>query len=123
MAKRVTSVPRLLSGLNPARMPVKPELTLCELVNKPPNERDWIFEPKLDGLRILAYFRRGGEVTLISRNDKPQDLQFPDVIAALHAACRGVPLLVDGEIVCLDDDGKSSFRKLQQRFHLTDPKR
>jgi bifunctional non-homologous end joining protein LigD len=61
----------------------------------------------------------GKRVTLISRNGKSQDFQFPDVVAALTKSLKK-PVLLDGEIVCLDARGRSSFRALQQRFHLTD---
>jgi DNA ligase D-like protein (predicted ligase) len=58
-------------------------------------------------------------VTLISRNGKSQDFQFPDIVQALGKSLSK-PALLDGEIVCLDERGQSSFRALQQRFHLTD---
>jgi bifunctional non-homologous end joining protein LigD len=45
---------------------------------------------------------------------------FPDVAAALQAALKH-PGVLDGEIVCFDDEGRTSFRALQQRFHLADP--
>jgi DNA ligase D-like protein (predicted ligase) len=99
-------------------MPREVSLMLCTLVADPFDDADWIFEPKLDGLRVLCRFD-GKRVTLISRNDKPQDFQFPDVVEALRKALSK-PALLDGEIVCLDERGQSSFRALQQRFHLTD---
>jgi hypothetical protein len=77
------------------------------------------FEPKLDGLRILARFDGRG-LTLLSRNNKPQEAVFPDVSAALRTALKR-PSVVDGEVVCFDAQGRTSFRALQQRFHLLDP--
>src|SRR4051812_23745299 len=88
------------------------------LVAQPFENANWVFEPKLDGLRTLVYFD-GREVRLISRNEKPQEGMFPDVAAALRTALRP-PAVVDGEIVCFDDRGRTSFRALQQRFHLKD---
>ena len=102
----------------PTPMPRTVELMLCTLVAEPFDDADWIFEPKLDGLRVLCRFD-GKRVTLISRNGKSQDFQFPDVVAALTKSLKK-PVLLDGEIVCLDARGRSSFRALQQRFHLTD---
>ena len=99
-------------------MPRAVQLMLCTLVPAPFDDPDWIFEPKLDGLRVLCRFD-GKRVTLISRNDKPQDFQFPDVAEALRKSLSK-PALLDGEIVCLDERGQSSFRALQQRFHLTE---
>src|SRR5688572_14346129 len=90
--------------------------TLLEHAFDHPN---WIFEPKLDGLRVLCKFGGRHEPTLFSRNDKPQNKQFPDVVAAVHRSLP-LPAVLDGEIVCLDERGESSFRVLQQRFHLED---
>src|SRR5689334_8428270 len=89
------------------------------LVDRPFDHPDWLFEPKLDGLRVLARFD-GRAVALVSRNDKPQEGMFPDVAAALRKALRR-PAVADGEVVCFDADGRTSFRALQQRFHLIDP--
>ena len=86
---------------------------------RPSTSRDWTFEPKLDGLRVLARFD-GRDLTLLSRNDKPQEARFPEIAEGLRAALSG-PAIVDGEVVCLDESGKTSFRSLQQRFHLDDP--
>src|SRR5262245_62123201 len=92
---------------------------MATLVDAPFDHPDWAFEPKLDGLRVLVSFDGRG-LTLISRNDKPQEGMFPDVAAALQKALAR-PAVLDGEIVCFDDRGRTSFRALQQRFHLTDP--
>ena len=94
------------------------ELMLCTLVAEPFDDQRWIFEPKLDGLRVLCRCERG-RASIISRNGKPQDFQFPEVVAALEESVTA-PALLDGEIVCLDERGRSSFRLLQQRFHLLD---
>src|SRR5436305_3483575 len=88
------------------------------LVDNPFDHPDWIFEPKFDGLRVLVRFD-GRELTLLSRNDQPQNFQFPDVAEALRAALPR-PTVVDGEVVCFDASGRTSFRELQQRFHLKD---
>ncbi len=89
------------------------------LVDAPFDHPGWIFEPKFDGLRVLVRFD-GRDLTLLSRNDKPQEAMFPDVAAALREALRR-PAVLDGEVVCFDDTGRTSFRALQQRFHLLDP--
>src|SRR5215831_18046782 len=89
------------------------------LVDRPFDHAGWIFEPKFDGLRVLVRFD-GHDLTLLSRNDRPQEALFPDVAAAMREALPG-PAVVDGEVVCLDAAGRTSFRALQQRFHLLDP--
>jgi len=91
---------------------------LCTLVGEPFDNPDWLFEPKFDGLRVLVRFD-GRELTLLSRNDQAQNFQFPDVAEALRAALPR-PMIVDGEVVCFDERGRTSFRALQQRFHLKD---
>src|SRR5436309_7566235 len=98
-----------------------PDLMLCTLVAKPFDKAGWIFETKLDGLRVLCA-SDGKQWKLCSRNDKPQNSFFPDIVKALQKSIRKQAVL-DGEIVCLDERGQSSFRLLQQRFHLVDPAR
>src|SRR5437763_13145531 len=106
----------LLTRLAPAAMPAAPVPMLCTLVAEPFDNPAWSFEPKYDGLRILGRFD-GQELTLLSRNQVAQNFQFPDIVAALRDSLAR-PAIVDGEIVCFDDRGQSSFRSLQQRFHI-----
>ena len=71
----------------PARRKTMPESSpmLCTLVDKAFDGAKWTFEPKFDGLRILA--RYDGEVlTLLSRNNKPQEARFPEIAKALRVA-------------------------------------
>jgi ATP-dependent DNA ligase len=109
-----TAVPR-----RPVPMPAAPQPMLATLMAEPFDHPDWIFEPKFDGLRIVARFD-GKQLTLLSRNGKPQNAEFPDIADALRASLHR-PGIVDGEVVCFDANGQSSFRLLQQRFHLKDP--
>ena len=110
---------RSLEGLPKASMPTAPAPMLCTLVDRAFDSPDWIFEPKFDGLRILARFD-GREVTLLSRNNKPQELRFPEIAEAIRESLHQ-PAIVDGEVVCFDAEGRTSFRELQQRFHLDNP--
>ena len=64
-------------------MPALPGAMLCTLVAAPFDHPAWIFEPKYDGLCVLACFD-GRELTLLSRNHASQNSQFPDVVAALR---------------------------------------
>ena len=109
----------LTTALKHATMPEHPELMQCTLVAEPFDDPDWIFEPKLDGLRVLSRFD-GHRLRLLSRQHKAQNTQFPDLIAAL-GPCLPYCVILDGEVVCLDAQGRSSFRLLQQRLHLQDP--
>src|SRR3954469_1239090 len=115
---RTRSGPGRLAGGEATALPDAPVPMLASLAAEPFDHPDWISEPKYDGLRVLIRFD-GEELTLISRNGKSQNVQFPDVAAALEQALAK-PTVLDGEVVCFDEHGRSSFRALQQRFHLLD---
>ena len=92
---------------------------LATLVDAPPTGSGWLYEPKLDGVRVLAHVT-GGKVRLWSRNRKPIEGGYPELVAALETATRGDAVL-DGEIVAIDPGtGLSSFARLQQRMQLRD---
>ena len=77
-----------------------------------PNGR-WRCEIKFDGYRALAVLN-GGRVELWSRNHKPLDGDYPEIVAALKKLkCRDA--ILDGEIVALDEAGRSRFQLLQGR--------
>jgi bifunctional non-homologous end joining protein LigD len=78
----------------------------------------WIYERKLDGQRILA-FCQGADVRLRSRNDKPADAAYPEVVDALHDRVQG-DCILDGEVVAFDGS-TTSFARLQNRMHQTNP--
>lgn len=80
------------------------------------SDPDWIYEPKLDGERCLA-FLRGGKASLMSRNQKRIDHSYPEVVAALSGQTDA---LLDGEVVALAD-GIPSFSALQKRMHVLAP--
>jgi DNA ligase D-like protein (predicted ligase) len=92
---------------------------LATLVEAPPKGSGWIYEPKLDGVRVLVHVT-GGKGRLWSRNRKPLEGGYPELVTALETASRGDAVL-DGEIVAIDPDtGLSSFARLQQRMQLRD---
>lgn len=79
----------------------------------------WVYEPKWDGFRAIVY-RDGDEVRIDSRNGKPMDRYFPDVVAAVREALPE-RCVVDGEIVIAraPDGGTAhlDFDLLSQRIH------
>ncbi|MET9494127.1 non-homologous end-joining DNA ligase [Streptomyces sp. NPDC006552] len=76
----------------------------------------WVFERKLDGIRMLAV-REGGEVTLRSRSGRRLDATYPEIIEAL-AGQDCADFTLDGEIVAYAH-GRTDFGLLQQRMGLT----
>ena len=89
------------------------------LADAPPRAGQWVYEPKLDGVRVLVY-ASGGRIQLFSRNRKPLDAAYPELVEALGLAVRGDAVL-DGEIVAVDPaTGQSSFSRLQRRMQLRD---
>jgi bifunctional non-homologous end joining protein LigD len=91
---------------------------LATLVDRPFDDPDWLFETKWDGVRALAYLDQG-QVRLLSRNEKDMSPRYPE-LAGLPKAVRARQALLDGEIVILDDGGRSSFQPLQARVGLQD---
>ncbi len=81
--------------------------------------REWRFEGKYDGMRAIATIAPDG-YGLTSRNGRDVTATFPE-LAELPALLRGHRAVLDGEIVCLDRDGRSNFSLLQQRMHITKP--
>ena len=76
-------------------------------------EGSWRCEIKFDGYRAVAVLN-DGKVELWSRNHKPLDADYPEVVAALaRIKCRNAVL--DGEVVALDAEGRSRFQLLQGR--------
>jgi bifunctional non-homologous end joining protein LigD len=82
----------------------------AKLVERPP-VGDWVYEIKLDGFRALA-IKNGGEVHLFSRNEKELGGKFPEVARAV-AKIKAKDAIIDGEIVALEETGRSSFQLLQ----------
>ncbi|MFO1304463.1 MAG: DNA ligase D [Burkholderiales bacterium] len=106
-----SKAPSLPAGARKASLPdfVAPMLTALE--SEPPVGEDWIHEIKYDGYRLVARIERG-KCRLFSRNAKDWTATFPQVARDL-AALPVVDAWIDGEVVVLDDSGKSSFQRLQ----------
>ena len=113
-ARKQTSVSfrSQLKGLPAAKArfiePMKPRI-----LEKPPPSGDWVYELKFDGIRAIAV-KIDNKVSLVSRNGNDLGARFPEIVAAvknlLLAEC-----VIDGEVVALDEEGRSSFQLLQAR--------
>ena len=95
------------------------KLMLAETADDPFTRKDWLFEPKLDGYRVLAA-RVKGEPRLLTRNGNDCATSFPEILRAV-AALPFDRLILDGEVVALDDQGRPSFQRLQGRARLSRP--
>ena len=97
-------------------LPVNPTVLpmLAKRVSELPNGDDWVFEPKWDGFRALA-FRDGEEIFIQSRDEKPLNRYFPELIDPLRSVLPSQCAL-DGEIVIVREDGLD-FDALQLRLH------
>lgn len=87
---------------------VKP--MLATLVDEPFDDSDWIYEIKWDGYRAIGAWD-GREAELYSRNGQDFSQKYPPAYEALRKLKR--PVVIDGEIVVLDESGKSHFELLQ----------
>src|ERR1700735_594983 len=83
----------------------------AKLVDSMPSGGNWIYEIKFDGYRALA-LRGGSDTRILSRNQKDLGKKFTKVRDAI-AALDIQDAIIDGEIVALDDKGRSSFQLLQ----------
>ena len=110
-----------LPGARKAPMPSAISLTLASSSDEPFSNPNWLFEVKWDGVRGLAYVTNG-EVAVRSRAGREIAPEYPEV-RGLANQLDATEAIVDGEIVALDEDGRSNFQKLQNRSGVTNPSR
>ena len=97
----------------PSAKPRFVEPMKAKLVEKPPATGDWIYELKFDGIRLIA-IKDHEKVSLLSRNQNDLSARFHEIVDAV----KNLPAdecVVDGEVVALDEEGRSSFQLLQAR--------
>ena len=85
----------------------------AKLVEKPPATGDWMYELKFDGIRLIV-LKDGDKVSLLSRNQNDLSARFPEIVGAVKKLAAEECVL-DGEVVALDEEGRSSFQLLQAR--------
>ena len=96
----------------PLRPPLRPQL--ARPASDLPAGDGWVFEPKWDGFRTIV-FRDGADVRLQSRNGRPMNRYFPEVVEQV-LELPGERLVLDGEIVVVVN-GVQEFELLGQRIH------
>jgi bifunctional non-homologous end joining protein LigD len=92
------------------------EPMLCQTADAAFSSDDWLFELKYDGFRLIS-FGGAGQAHLRYRSGQDASERYPELTSALRAL--PVPgLVLDGEIVMLDGDGKPDFHELAARAQL-----
>jgi bifunctional non-homologous end joining protein LigD len=99
-------------GARKAKLPGFVSPQLATLVKEPPSGDEWLHELKFDGYRMLCRIDRG-RVTVWSRNGKDWTEKFQNVVEAVKSL-KTTSAILDGEIVIVDAQGRSSFQKLQR---------
>ena len=85
------------------------------------NDPAWLFEIKWDGYRAIAFVENKA-VRLVSRNQNDLTSQYPE-LASIPNHLKASTAILDGEIVALDEEGRSNFSQMQQRTGFTSPKK
>ncbi|MEU1470407.1 non-homologous end-joining DNA ligase [Streptomyces sp. NPDC005761] len=88
----------------------------------PVPDADWAFETKWDGVRCILSSTGDGAVRLASRAGNDITVTYPE-LQALGSELRGRGVVLDGELVALDDSGRSDFGRLQSRMGVVDARR
>jgi bifunctional non-homologous end joining protein LigD len=84
----------------------------------PADDEGWAYEIKWDGMRLLAHAGAdGGGLELVTANGRSATDRFPELVGLAEAI--GTAAVLDGEVVVLDDRGRSDFGRLQRRMHAS----
>jgi len=94
-------------------MPTAIHPMLATSIDAPFDSPDWLFEIKWDGYRAIAFLEKN-LIRLVSRNQNDLTAQYPD-LHDLPNFLNAKTAILDGEIVALDEHGRSSFSLMQQR--------
>ena len=81
-----------------------------------PSGDEWIYQIKWDGVRILTYFD-GKEIQLFNRKLNERTFHFPE-LTRIHDYFTGESVILDGEVIALDENGKPSFHEVMRRDAL-----
>jgi bifunctional non-homologous end joining protein LigD len=103
---------------------VRPMLATLGELPSGPDEDQWAFEMKWDGVRAVAYVDNSAKqsVRVLTRNDREVVATYPE-LRRLAEALGSSRVVLDGEIVALDSAGRPSFGELQARMHVQRPDR
>jgi bifunctional non-homologous end joining protein LigD len=102
-----------LAKARPARFPKEVAPMLATPQAHAVDDAAWSYEIKLDGYRVIALVKDGG-VRLLTRRGLDATRQYPE-LGALSTLVRASDAVLDGEVVALDEAGRPSFSRLQER--------
>ena len=108
----LSEMERIVSAGTETPYPKRLKPMMAGSADKAFSHPDWLFEPKLDGYRILA-FLKGEQVTLLSRNGLDLTSRLPEVVSDLKAQ-EYDEMILDGEVAALNEDGLPDFGLIQQ---------
>ena len=112
----VTSVPPVaqsLAGAIKRPVPTVIHPMLATITEEPFDDTGWLFEIKWDGYRAVAFIE-DSQLRLVSRTQNDLTAQFAE-LKDVPKFVKAKTAILDGEIVALDGDGRSSFSLMQQR--------
>jgi bifunctional non-homologous end joining protein LigD len=95
---------------------------LATLIDKPFDNKEWVFEVKWDGVRAIFFLHKTkGILKIISRNGKTITHRYPEIIEAMKSSgiinCKE-SIILDGEIVILNREGQADFQSHQRRMNV-----
>src|ERR1700730_3055463 len=102
-----------LANAEKGPMPKSLDPMKAQLVEKPFDDDRWLFEVKWDGIRLISFID-DGKVSLQTRAGRIVDDEYPQLQAISHLV-NARQVVLDGEVVVLDEEGRPSFQLLQNR--------
>src|SRR5262249_18015075 len=109
----LSSAVQSLNGAVKRPMPSSVRPMLANITEDPFDDPNWIFEIKWDGYRAVSFIENGA-VRLVSRNQNDLTPRYPE-LRELPKFIKAQNAILDGELVVLDEQGRSSFSLMQQR--------
>ena len=102
------------AGWEPMPEEIRPMLAMPGTL--PASDRGWAYEFKWDGIRAVTYIE-GGRVRALTRNGNDVSDAYPE-LRGVGEQLGATSAILDGELVAMDDDGRPSFSKLQNRMQV-----
>ena len=97
---------------------------LATLIDKPFDNKEWVFEVKWDGVRAILFLHKTKGISkIVSRNGKTITHRYPEIIEAVKSSSAIIinckeSIILDGEIVVLNKEGRPDFQSHQRRMNV-----